>query len=75
MVLRDDLQSHLRQLLGVDRFRDYGPNGLQVEGRAEVRCLVSGVTASLQLIEAAVANGPMRSWCTTGCSGADRTGA
>jgi dinuclear metal center YbgI/SA1388 family protein len=54
MVLRDELQSHLRQLLGVDRFRDYGPNGLQVEGRAEVRCLVSGVTASLELIEAAV---------------------
>ncbi|HEY6513895.1 MAG TPA: Nif3-like dinuclear metal center hexameric protein [Burkholderiaceae bacterium] len=54
MVSRDDLQSHLRQLLGVDRFRDYGPNGLQVEGRAEVRRLVSGVTASLQLIEAAV---------------------
>jgi dinuclear metal center YbgI/SA1388 family protein len=54
MVLRDEMQSHLRQLLGVDRFRDYGPNGLQVEGRTEVRRLVSGVTASLQLIEAAV---------------------
>jgi dinuclear metal center YbgI/SA1388 family protein len=54
MVLRDELQSHLRQLLGVDRFRDYGPNGLQVEGRAEVRRVVSGVTASLELIEAAV---------------------
>jgi len=54
MVLRDELQSHLRQLLGVDRFRDYGPNGLQVEGRAEVRRLVSGVTASRELIEAAV---------------------
>jgi dinuclear metal center YbgI/SA1388 family protein len=38
----------------VDRFKDYGPNGLQVEGRAEVRRLVSGVTASLALIEAAV---------------------
>jgi dinuclear metal center YbgI/SA1388 family protein len=55
MVSRDDLQSHLALLLGVDRFRDYGPNGLQVEGRAQVRRLVSGVTASLELIEAAVA--------------------
>jgi len=55
MVLRDELQSHLRQLLAVDRFRDYGPNGLQVEGRTEVNRLVSGVTASLELIEAAVA--------------------
>jgi len=54
MVLRDALQSHLRQLLAVDRFRDYGPNDLQVEGRAQVRRLVSGVTASLQLIEVAV---------------------
>jgi dinuclear metal center YbgI/SA1388 family protein len=54
MVTRDELQSHLRQLLGVDRFRDYGPNGLQVEGRAHVRRLVSGVTASRELIEAAV---------------------
>lgn len=42
-------------LLQPDRFKDYGPNGLQVEGRPEVRRLVSGVTASRALIEAAVA--------------------
>jgi len=42
-------------LLGPERFRDYGPNGLQVEGRAQVRRLVSGVTASQALIEAAAA--------------------
>ena len=35
-------------------FKDYGPNGLQVEGKAEVGKLVSGVTASLALIEAAI---------------------
>ncbi len=45
------------ELLQPFRFRDYGPNGLQVEGRAEVRHIVSGVTASLALIEAAVAAG------------------
>ena len=33
-------------LLAPDRFKDYAPNGLQVEGRAEVQRLVSGVTAS-----------------------------
>jgi dinuclear metal center YbgI/SA1388 family protein len=44
-------------LLQPERFRDYGPNGLQVEGRPEIRKLVSGVTASLALIEAAVARG------------------
>jgi dinuclear metal center YbgI/SA1388 family protein len=44
-------------LLEADRFRDYGPNGLQVEGRPEIRKLVSGVTASLALIEAAARAG------------------
>lgn len=43
------------QLLEPGRFKDYGPNGLQVEGKAEIRKIVSGVTASLALIEAAVA--------------------
>nr|WP_315430045.1 Nif3-like dinuclear metal center hexameric protein [uncultured Albidiferax sp.] len=42
-------------LLEPGRFKDYGPNGLQVEGKSEVRKIVSGVTASLALIEAAVA--------------------
>jgi len=37
-----------------ERFKDYGPNGLQVEGRREIRRLVSGVTASRALIEAAI---------------------
>jgi dinuclear metal center YbgI/SA1388 family protein len=41
-------------LLQPERFRDYGPNGLQVEGRTEVRKIVSGVTASRALIEAAI---------------------
>ena len=38
-------------------FKDYGPNGLQVEGRERIGKLVSGVTASLALIEAAIAVG------------------
>jgi dinuclear metal center YbgI/SA1388 family protein len=42
-------------LLQPDNFTDYAPNGLQVEGRSEVGRLVSGVTASRALIEAAVA--------------------
>ncbi len=49
------MESHLQQLLSVSVFKDYGPNGLQVEGKPEVLKLVSGVTASLALIEAAVA--------------------
>jgi dinuclear metal center YbgI/SA1388 family protein len=57
MVTRDDLQSHLAQLLAVEGFRDYGPNGLQVEGRRQVHRLITGVTASLALIEAAAREG------------------
>jgi dinuclear metal center YbgI/SA1388 family protein len=41
-------------LLQPERFKDYGPNGLQVEGKAAVRRIVSGVTASRALIEAAI---------------------
>ena len=52
-----DIDRYLNTLLQVDRFRDYGPNGLQVEGRRPVRCLASGVTASLAFIEAAIEAG------------------
>ena len=47
----------VEQELQVKRCRDYAPNGLQVEGRAEVSRLVSGVTASLEFIERALAAG------------------
>ena len=57
MVQRRELEVYLATLLAVDTFRDYGPNGLQVEGRAEVRTVVSGVTASLALIDAAIERG------------------
>ena len=57
MAHRAEIETHLAELLAVDRFKDYGPNGLQVEGRAEVRHLVSGVTASLALIDAAIEAG------------------
>lgn len=57
MIERDTLLSHLHQMLEADRFKDYGPNGLQVEGKAHIHKVVTGVTASLALIEAAVAEG------------------
>jgi dinuclear metal center YbgI/SA1388 family protein len=44
----------LDALLEPEKFRDYGPNGLQVEGDRDVHLLVSGVTASKALIEAAI---------------------
>lgn len=57
MASRTDLSHCLDRLLEPARFKDFGPNGLQVEGRAEVALLVSGVTASLALIDAAVLAG------------------
>ena len=54
-VSREQLQQTLDALLDPGGFRDYGPNGLQVEGRRQIRRLVTGVTASLALIEAAIA--------------------
>jgi len=55
VVSRDELTTNLDTLLEAARFADYGPNGLQVEGRLRVHRLITGVTASLALIEAAIA--------------------
>lgn len=57
MIHRNQLLEAFDALLEPEKFKDYGPNGLQVEGRAEVRKIVSGVTASLALINAAVQAG------------------
>jgi dinuclear metal center YbgI/SA1388 family protein len=54
MTERAELLQILDQLLEPERFRDYGPNGLQVEGIRQIRKIVSGVTASRALIEAAI---------------------
>jgi dinuclear metal center YbgI/SA1388 family protein len=51
---RDELRDYLDKLLEVDRFRDYCPNGLQVEGCTELRRIVCGVTASQALLDEAV---------------------
>ena len=53
-VPRDAIEKHLASTLDINRFRDYCPNGLQVEGRARVSRIVSGVTASEALIRAAI---------------------
>jgi len=54
MIDRQTLLSELNTLLQPERLTDYGPNGLQVEGKAQIRKIVSGVTASRALIEAAI---------------------
>ena len=54
---RDELMRYLDELLESARFKDYCPNGLQVEGRPEIRRIVAGVTASQALVDQAVARG------------------
>lgn len=54
-IVREELAQYLAQALDITQYRDYCPNGLQVEGRARITTLVSGVTASQALIEAAIA--------------------
>lgn len=51
---RKELVDYLHQILKVDDFNDYCPNGLQVEGRPEIKHIVAGVTASQALIDRAV---------------------
>ncbi len=48
-----ELIDYTGQILEVERFRDYCPNGLQVEGRSTINTIVSGVTASMALLQAA----------------------
>lgn len=52
-----ELHRTINSLLRVEQFKDYAPNGLQVEGREQVRKIVSGVTASQRLIDAAIERG------------------
>jgi dinuclear metal center YbgI/SA1388 family protein len=51
---RNELELYLNNLLQTPRFKDYCPNGLQVQGRRRVEKLATGVTASLAFVEAAL---------------------
>jgi dinuclear metal center YbgI/SA1388 family protein len=54
-VSRDELSVYLDDHLQVARIKDYCPNGLQVQGKPIIKTLISGVTASIALIEEAIA--------------------
>ncbi|MBY4898301.1 Nif3-like dinuclear metal center hexameric protein [Cupriavidus sp. AU9028] len=49
-----ELELYLNDLLEVPRYKDYCPNGLQVQGRVEIEHIVTGVTASAALLDAAI---------------------
>ncbi|MDX3773020.1 Nif3-like dinuclear metal center hexameric protein [Chromatiaceae bacterium AAb-1] len=56
MIDRDQLVQFLNSELQADKIRDYCPNGLQVEGKAVIRRVITGVTASQALVDAAIAS-------------------
>jgi dinuclear metal center YbgI/SA1388 family protein len=51
---RIELELYLNNLLEIGRFKDYCPNGLQVEGTRRVQKIATGVTASLAFVETAL---------------------
>lgn len=55
MIHRDELQEYIKIHLDCDLFRDYAPNGLQVEGRAVIKRICTAVSASESVINAAIA--------------------
>ena len=57
MAARDEIVAHLDRMLDIGSFDDYGPNGLQVPGAAEVSRVAAGVSAHRELIERAAEAG------------------
>ncbi len=55
MMTRNALLGELEAVLQAGKFRDYAPNGLQVEGREQIHRIVTAVTASQSAIDCAIA--------------------
>ncbi len=56
-VKLETVVNDLNSLLRPNDFRDYCPNGLQVEGASSIHKLITGVTASQEFLDAAIAEG------------------
>lgn len=57
MIKRQDLVNYLADYLAINEFKDYAPNGLQVEGSEHIQKIITGVTASEALIDYAIEEG------------------
>lgn len=55
MASLDNIIKWCNQTLKTDEFKDYAPNGLQIEGKSEVKRILCAVTASQEAIDAAIA--------------------
>ncbi len=54
MATLKHLTSYINELLDIDTFKDYAPNGLQVEGKGKLKKIITGVSATQALIETAI---------------------
>lgn len=54
MLTHSELDHYCAELLNIATFNDYCPNGLQVQGRREIKTLVTGVTACQALLDRAI---------------------
>ncbi len=57
MARRDEIIDYAAELLDLDSFEDYGPQGLQVAGAEEVTRVICAVSSSLELFERAAEAG------------------
>lgn len=53
-INRDELENYLNSLLKIENFKDYGPNGLQIEGKEEINKLAFAVSATRESIEKSI---------------------
>lgn len=56
MIIRCELADYLDNLLACHEFKDYAPNGLQVEGARDISAICTAVTASFEVIEQVIAS-------------------
>lgn len=54
MATLKNLTNYINELLEINKFKDYSPNGLQVEGEEKLTKIITGVSATHALIEAAI---------------------
>ncbi len=57
MALRHEIITYINEYLHISDFRDYGPQGLQVEGKETVNKIVTGVSASAEFFDKAAKRG------------------
>ena len=54
MATINNITLYVDEILETKRFKDYAPNGLQVQGKKEIKKIITGVSATQALIEAAI---------------------